>query len=49
MFDDGKLVVSEMPGKCRFDPYKARINPNTACLCVATQDTCTKGRDGCYW
>merc|ERR1719187_382011 len=25
------------------------IDPNTACLCVATQESCTKDRQGCYW
>merc|ERR1719435_882763 len=41
--------LENLPGKCRFDPYRAMVDPNSACLCVATQETCTKNRDGCYW
>merc|ERR1719354_451814 len=46
---DNDLDLKKMPGRCRFDPYRAAIDPSSACLCVATQETCTKGRDGCYW
>merc|ERR1719376_415587 len=41
--------LGNLPGKCRYDPYRAMIDPNTACLCVATQESCTKDRQGCYW
>jgi len=37
------------PGVCRYDPHRAIHDPFGACLCVATQDTCTKGRSGCIW
>merc|ERR1719277_1879145 len=49
--EGGKTIVDleNLPGKCRFDPYRAMVDPNSACLCVATQETCTKNRDGCYW
>merc|ERR1740131_174337 len=48
--EDGQSAYLEnLPGKCRYDPYRAMIDPNTACLCVATIETCTKGREGCYW
>jgi len=43
------LDLAKAPGRCRFDPYKASVDPNTACLCVATAATCTDHRDGCYW
>merc|ERR1719431_468034 len=43
------VALENLPGKCRFDPYRAMVDPNSACLCVATQETCTKNRDGCYW
>jgi len=41
--------ISEAPGRCRYDPYRARIDPNSACLCVATRNNCEYGRDGCCW
>jgi hypothetical protein len=44
-----KLDLAKAPGRCRFDPYKAQVDPSTACLCVATVDTCKKNREGCYW
>merc|ERR1712168_897208 len=50
--DEGGKTIADLenlPGKCRFDPYRAMVDPNSACLCVATQETCTKNRDGCYW
>merc|ERR1711970_1489036 len=37
------------PGVCRYDPHRAIHDPFGACLCVATQETCTKGRSGCIW
>jgi len=43
------VYLEKLPGKCRYDPYRAMIDPNTACLCVATQESCTKDRQGCYW
>merc|ERR1740131_715346 len=46
---DQSVYLENLPGKCRYDPYRAMIDPNTACLCVATIETCTKGRQGCYW
>ena len=45
----GNLDVSHLPGRCRYDPYRAMQDPTTACLCVATQETCTLNRDGCFW
>merc|ERR1712168_1691897 len=49
--EDGtrSVFLEKLPGKCRYDPYRAMIDPNTACLCVATQESCTKDRQGCYW
>jgi len=44
-----RLNLTKAPGRCRFDPYKAGVDPSTACLCVATAATCTSNRDGCYW
>merc|ERR1712200_151597 len=46
---ESSVDLENLPGKCRFDPYRAMVDPNSACLCVATQETCTKNRDGCYW
>merc|ERR1711922_88801 len=46
---EASVDLENLPGKCRFDPYRAMVDPNSACLCVATQETCTKNRDGCYW
>ncbi|XP_023338296.1 uncharacterized protein LOC111708994 isoform X3 [Eurytemora carolleeae] len=45
----GNLDISSLPGRCRYDPYRALQDPTTACLCVATQETCTQNRDGCFW
>merc|ERR1712168_744172 len=47
--DTTSIYLKNLPGKCRYDPYRAMIDPNTACLCVATQESCTKDRQGCYW
>merc|ERR1712142_1105407 len=47
--DPTTVYLEKLPGKCRYDPYRAMIDPNTACLCVATQESCTKDRQGCYW
>merc|ERR1712142_1206986 len=37
--EGGKTIVDleNLPGKCRFDPYRAMVDPNSACLCGATQ------------
>jgi len=45
----GDVDLKRMPGRCRYDPYRHRVDPNSACLCVATRDTCEHGRDGCFW
>jgi len=43
------LFKEYSPGVCRYDPHRAKHDPFGACLCVATQDSCTKGRTGCVW
>jgi len=41
--------LSNIPGRCRVDPNQYRIDPHKSCLCVATSETCERGRSGCYW
>jgi len=45
----GEIDLRKMPGRCRYDPYRHMIDPSSACLCVATRETCEYGRDGCVW
>jgi len=47
--DDDTRNIADAPGRCRYDPYRARIDPNSACLCVADRNNCEYGRDGCCW
>merc|ERR1711962_25921 len=44
-----KIDLRKMPGRCRYDPFRHMIDPSSACLCVATRETCEYGRDGCVW
>jgi len=39
-----------LPGACRWDLERSNtLGSDEACLCPATETTCTKGRKGCYW
>jgi len=49
LYGEANRTLSEMKGRCRYDPYQHVIDPSKACLCVATRQTCEKGRQGCYW
>ena len=44
-----EVNLADAPGRCRYDAAMARVNPNAACLCVATRKNCEYGRDGCCW
>ena len=44
-----EVNLADAPGRCRYDAALARVNPNAACLCVATRKNCEYGRDGCCW
>jgi len=38
----------DAPGHCRWDAYMANVNIAEACVCPATETTCSK-RGQCYW
>merc|ERR1719350_769569 len=39
-----------LPGACRWDLERSNtLGSDQACLCPATETTCTIGRKGCYW
>merc|ERR1712034_183578 len=39
-----------LPGACRWDLERSNTwGSDQACLCPATETTCTIGRKGCYW
>jgi len=38
----------DAPGHCRWDAYMANVDISKACVCPATESTCSK-RGQCYW
>jgi len=39
-----------LPGACRWDLERSnKLGSDQACLCPATETTCSLGRKGCYW
>eukprot|EP00092_Neocalanus_flemingeri_P024467 GFUD01026534.1.p1 GENE.GFUD01026534.1~~GFUD01026534.1.p1 ORF type:complete len:312 (+),score=44.60 GFUD01026534.1:54-989(+) len=44
------LLPDQLPGACRWDRERSnKLGSEHACLCPATQMTCTLNRKGCYW
>jgi len=44
------LNPNNLPGACRWDLERSnKLGSDQACLCPATESTCTLNREGCYW
>ncbi|CAN0541712.1 unnamed protein product, partial [Ectocarpus sp. 8 AP-2014] len=44
------LNPMNLPGACRWDLERSnKLGSDQACLCPATESTCTLNRKGCFW
>jgi len=48
--ENSPYSFNDLPGACRWDLERSnKLGPTEACLCPASEATCTLNRESCYW